>query len=141
VILGDARLSLSRPAVPTYGLIVLDAFTSDAIPAHLMTVEAVRSYLKRLTVGGLLAFHVSNRHLELAPALAAVGRELGLTVVSRQDGAAQAPGSPSTWVVLARAPVDLEQLLTRADWKPVRAGGVRAWTDDYSSLVEVLDVS
>ena len=140
VVLGDARLSLARPADPTYGLVVLDAFTSDAIPAHLMTVEAVRSYLRRLTSGGLLAFHVSNRHLELAPVLAAVGRELGLTVVARKDSSAQAPASPSTWVVLARAPIDLEPLLTRADWKRVRPGGVRAWTDDYSSLVEVLDV-
>lgn len=139
VVLGDARLSLARRAAPTYGLIALDAFTSDAIPAHLLTVEAVRTYLTRLADGGLLAVHISNRHLDLAPVLAAIGAELGLTGVVREDGAPSAPGIASTWVVLARAPADLDRLLTRADWQPLRADGTRAWTDDYSSLVQVLD--
>ena len=140
VVLGDARLSLARPGGPAYGLIVLDAFTSDAIPAHLLTREAVRTYLARLAPHGVLAVHVSNRHLDLAPVLAATGRELGLTVVARQDGSARSPASPSTWVVLARSSADLAPLTDRAGWAPVRVGDVRAWTDDYSSLVDVLDV-
>jgi len=140
VVLGDARLSLARSARPAYGLVVLDAFTSDAIPAHLLTREAVRTYLSRLADGGVLVVHVSNRNLDLAPVLAVTGRDLGLTVVARHDGSARPPASPSTWVALARSPADLDPLLAREGWAPVRVADVRAWTDDYSSLVQVLDV-
>jgi len=140
VVVGDARLSLAREPGPTYGLIVLDAFSSDAIPAHLLTEEAVRAYRARLVPGGLLAFHVTNRHLDLVPVLAAQAREVGMVAVVRRDYAARSPGSVSTWVVLARSDADLDRLRTRPGWVPAVAGGTRAWTDDYSSLVQVLDV-
>jgi len=124
----------------TYGLIVLDAFSSDAIPAHLLTEEAVRSYRSRLVPGGLLAFHVTNRHLSLVPVLAAQAHELGMAAVVRRDIDAELLGSVSTWVVLARRDADLDRLRTRPDWEPAVAGDTRAWTDDYSSLLQVLDV-
>jgi len=139
VVLGDARLSLAR-AAGTYGLIVLDAFTSDAIPAHLLTGEAVRGYVQKLAPGGLLAVHVSNRHLDLAPVLAATAQEQGLVAFQRHDGVTGEPASPSNWVVLARSEAHLERLLTRPGWEHVAAGDTRAWSDDYSSVLQVLDV-
>lgn len=138
VVLGDARLRLAT-ARATYGLVVLDAFSSDAIPAHLLTEEAVRTYLRRLSPGGLLAVHVSNRHLDLAPVLGATARELGLVALVRHDGVTEEQASPSTWVVLARDPADLRRLLTRPGWDPVDGDAARAWTDDYSSVLQVLD--
>jgi len=138
VILGDARLRLAT-ARGAYGLVVLDAFTSDAIPAHLLTVEAVRGYVRRLAPGGLLAVHVSNRHLDLAPVLGAAARELGLVARVRRDGVTEEQASPSTWVVLARDRADLDRLLTRPGWDPVEGDTARAWTDDYSSVLQVLD--
>lgn len=71
--------------------------------------------------------------------LAAQARDLGMVALQRVDSGAAAPGSVSTWVVIARASADLDRLRTRDGWKPVRAGGTRGWTDDYSSLVQVLD--
>ena len=90
VVLGDARLSLARAPLHGYGLIVLDAFSSDAIPIHLMTTEALGLYLSRLAPGGALAFHISNRHLTLAPVLARLALSHGLAVrlqtAQRQSG-------------------------------------------------------
>jgi len=140
VVVGDGRLSLERVPRSTYGLIVLDAFSSDAIPAHLLTEEAVRSYRSRLLPGGLLAFHVTNRHLSLVPVLAAQADALGMAAVVRRDVYTETLGSVSTWVVLARQDADLDRLRTRPDWEPAVAGDTRAWTDDYSSLLQVLDV-
>ena len=137
VVLGDGRLSLARSRT-TYGLIALDAFSSDAIPAHLLTEEAVRGYVARLAPGGLLAVHVTNRHLDLTPVLAATARRLGLAARVRTD-AASFPAASSTWVVLARAEADLARLRTRPGWAPARPDGTRAWSDDYSSLLQVLD--
>lgn len=139
VVVGDGRLSLERVPRSTYGLVVLDAFTSDAIPAHLLTEEAVRAYRATLVPAGLLAFHVTNRHLDLVPVLAAQAQALGMAAVVRRDGAAVFPGSSSTWVVLARRDADLDRLRERPGWEPAVAGSTRAWTDDYSSLLEVLD--
>jgi SAM-dependent methyltransferase len=140
VVVGDGRLSLERVREGAYGLVVLDAFSSDAIPAHLLTEEAVRTYERRLAPGGLLAFHVTNRHLSLAPVLAAQAADLGMTALVRTDSAVVPPASVSTWVVLARDEVDLARLRARPGWEDVPVDGTRAWTDDYSSLVQVLDV-
>ncbi|HYJ77391.1 MAG TPA: fused MFS/spermidine synthase, partial [Actinomycetes bacterium] len=141
VTVGDGRLGLRDAPARTYGLVVLDAFSSDAIPAHLLTEDAVREYRRVLRPGGLLAVHVTNRHLDLVPVVAAEARDLGMAALVRVDQAATAPASVSTWVVLARDPADLEPLQALGMWVPAQPrDGVRAWTDDYSSLVEVLDV-
>jgi SAM-dependent methyltransferase len=141
VVEGDGRLQLREAGRGTYGLVVLDAFSSDAIPAHLLTEEAVGEYRRVLRPHGLLAFHVTNRHLDLVPVLAAEAQRLGMTAVVRRDLSAAPPASVSTWVVLARSPGDLERLRTRPGWVEAQPrSDVRAWTDDYSSLVEVLDV-
>jgi SAM-dependent methyltransferase len=140
VILGDGRLELSR-ARSSYGLIVLDAFSSDAIPAHLLTVEALEGYRRKLAPGGLLAIHISNRHLRLEPMLAAQARGLGMVAVQRHDSFPSRLGSASHWVVLARRDADIARLQDLPGWSPAKPeAGVRAWTDDYSSLVEVLNL-
>ncbi|HUF60762.1 MAG TPA: fused MFS/spermidine synthase [Verrucomicrobiales bacterium] len=144
VALGDARLSLQSAPEDHYQLIVLDAYSSDAIPVHLLTREALQLYLRKLRRGGLLAFHISNLHLNLRPVVATLGRDAGLvcliqedTDVSEEEGAAGK--SPSQWAVMARAAPDLTPLMATGRWS--RESGdpaARVWTDDYSSIVSVL---
>lgn len=145
VVLGDARLSLAQEAregAPTYDLIVLDAFTSDAVPVHLLTREALDVYLSRLAEGGRIAFHVSNRYLRLEPVLAALARESGLAV--RVGAWSVRRGKPyensSTWVVLAREERDLGGLADDRRWREAKPDpAVRPWTDDHSSILDVFN--
>jgi hypothetical protein len=97
--------------------------------------------VRALAPGGLLAVHITNRHLDLAPMLAAQVDELGLSGLRRRHSGLDELTATSDWVVLARRSEDLAALRTEAGWEELPpADGVRAWTDDYSSLVEVLDV-
>jgi hypothetical protein len=143
VVLGDARVSLAREVregAPTYDLIVLDAFSSDAIPVHLLTREALGIYLERLAPGGRLAVHVSNRYLDLEPVVAALARERGLAVRVGAWGIPRALPyqNLSTWIVVARSDWDLGMLATDARWRAIRSEpGVRPWTDDHSSILDV----
>ncbi len=102
VVIGDGRLGLMGAPDAAYGLIVLDAFSSDAIPAHLLTEEAMAGYRRKLAPGGVLAVHITNRHLDLAPVLAAEADRLGLVAVRRQESASGDLTATSDWVVLAR---------------------------------------
>ncbi len=147
IVLGDARLSLRDgthgPLNPgtRYDVLVLDAFSSDAIPVHLLTVEAIRLYLTRLREGGVLAFHISNRHLRLWPVLGAAAEELGLA--GRQRFHRPEPDSPrhvssSHWVVVARNEAVLRDRLPIEEWRPLRSEGLRPWTDDFSNILSVL---
>lgn len=138
VILGDARLELATAAPGSYGLIVLDAFTSDAIPIHLLTKEAIGMYFEKLAPGGILALHISNRYLTLGPILAAAGRDLGLYNLFQYDK--QDPGDPywnaSLYFLLARKPEDFGGMLTTHKWLIVGPEpGKDAWTDDYSNIL------
>lgn len=144
VIPGDARLSLARAPDAHYGVIVLDAFSSDAIPVHLMTREAVELYFKKLAPGGVVVFHVSNRYLRLVPVLGSIAHDQGYHAlshsVSRMTESEMARGrTGGTWVAMARHAADLASLATDATWTPVSAGpDSTRWTDDYSNLVAVL---
>lgn len=138
VILGDARLTLSR-AQPGYGLVVLDAFSSDSIPIHLLTVECFRMAFSKLTTHGLLAVHISNRYLDLEPVLAANARALHLAAMVQIDPTVaeeKAEGkTESHWVVLGREATDLDPYRTSA-WSDLDVReGVRPWTDDYSNVL------
>ncbi len=149
VVLGDGRLSLSREADGRYGLIVLDAFSSDAIPVHLLTREAVAMYVRKLRPGGLVAFHVTNGYLDLPQVVAAVASDLGLAArveyddrVDRRD---RALGKDrSVWAVCARTAADLGPLAADARWLPLTGPGASAprasalWTDRFSNLVALL---
>ncbi len=140
IVLGDARLTLAH-AEERHGLLVVDAFSSDAIPVHLLTREALAVYRSRLSDGGLLAFNISNRYLELEPVLAALAADAQprLVCLSKEDRnlseEERAEGkSPSHWVVLASRPEDVQRL-KRAGWSEARPRpGLAVWTDDYCNL-------
>jgi hypothetical protein len=142
VILGDARLKLQQEE-GLYDLLVIDAFTSDAIPLHLLTRQALQLYVSKLAPGGLLAFNVSNRYLDLEPVLgnlagdagllAWAGNEIKLTRQEREQGK-----SESYWMLMARSQSDLGPLAISALWEPIPADPHGAiWTDDFSNLLSV----
>jgi spermidine synthase len=143
MVLGDARLSLEADSA-RYDLLVLDAYTSDAIPVHLLTREAFRLYLDRLSAHGVLAVHLSNRYFDLEPVVGRIVREAGLAHrINSESGLSQqerARGQvASYWAVIAHEEQDLAPLIDDARWKPLRdAEGQPSWTDSYSSLVSVL---
>lgn len=143
VVLGDARLSLGRARRDQYDLIVLDAFSSDAIPVHLLTYEALSLYLSRLAPGGTLAFHISNGHLALGPVVAGLAASHNLVAIERLDR--RTPDWPqgkseSHWVLIARRLEDLGSLNEDARWTPLAAAPAsRVWTDDFSNILSVLN--
>lgn len=103
--MGDARLMLEKAPDKTYKLIVVDAFSSDAIPLHLITREAIELYLRKLADDGVVALHISNRHLELEPVLANIAADLGIPALEQYDNTVTAatPGkNASDWVIMAR---------------------------------------
>ena len=134
--LGDARLTLAEVPDGSFGMLILDAFSSDSVPAHLLTREALELYVRKLAPRGLLAFQLSNRYLDLEPVVAGSAAALGLTALARYDRATdaekQAGKSSSFWVVVARAPVDLAPVAKDPRWHPARVGP--GWTDDASNL-------
>lgn len=139
-VIADARIALTRRRTDRYDLMVLDAFTSGSIPVHLMTREAVELYLERLRPGGLLLFHISNRHLDLQPILARHAAELGLVAFENIDVRDQENPHifSSRWVLMARSPADLAYI-PPAGWTPLAAPpDAPLWTDDFSNLVTVL---
>jgi hypothetical protein len=142
IVLGDARLKLREAPDHTYGILVVDAFSSDSIPIHLLTREALELYFQKLTEDGVLAVHISNRHLDLQPVVANLAQQLGLVALRQYDNDAdkrQVPGiSTSDWVVLARQREYLGKLVDDERWSPVETDPtVGVWTDDYSNLMSV----
>jgi len=143
VVVGDARLSLAKARPQQFGVIILDAFSSDAIPIHLLTREATELYLSRLAPGGVIALHFSNLHLSLSPVLARVAQEQGLAVLWQREPASA--GSlivgkfPSEWMVVARDLRDLGSLPGDARWRqPEVPPTTPLWTDDFSNILAVL---
>ncbi|MCI0640064.1 MAG: fused MFS/spermidine synthase [Gemmataceae bacterium] len=143
IVLGDARLRLEE-SQETFGVLVIDAFGSDAIPVHLLTREALSIYMDRLEENGILVFHISNRYLDLEPVLAnlAHGRSPQLYCAVNEDlsvSAAEikAGKSASVWLAMARPGANLPQLLS-AYWRPARGRpDLPVWTDRYSNLFAV----
>jgi hypothetical protein len=135
VVLGDARLTLAASHA-AHDILVLDAFSSDAIPIHLLTTEALHTYETRLSSDGVLAFHISNRHIKLAPVIARLARERGLTAITRLDKAVDERNGfeGSQWVVMARRPERLRQLAADIRWASLKADARPAWTDDFSNI-------
>ena len=135
--IGDGRLLMADQPEHALDLVVLDAFSSDAIPVHLLTREAFTLYAARVATGGAIAVHVSNRHFDLVPVVAAAGAHLGWTGAVGRGGEG-IEVRPSTWVVLSpdRALVDALMALER--WQPLALDDTVVWTDDYSSVLTVL---
>ncbi len=144
IVLGDARLSLLRQPDHSFGMIVLDAFTSDAIPVHLMTRDAMKLYLNKLEPDGLLVYHVSNLHLDLGPVVGKIAASLKLTARRFNDEASDENNDPysrdaSDWIVVARNQNDLVGIKNDARWQVLPSfPGKGIWTDDYSNLLSAL---
>ena len=141
--LGDGRMTLARAAPGEYDVLVLDAFSSDAIPVHLLTVEAFDLYFSRLQPAGVLAVHVSNRHLDLEPLIGAIIEARGLYGMTKEDRVLteeeQNTGRrPSHWVAAARTPSALATLGAHG-WRALRVDPeVEPWTDDYSDIISLV---
>jgi hypothetical protein len=142
----DGRLGLRAVPAASYDLIVIDAFSSDAIPTHLITREAVAIYESRLKAHGLIAFHVSSRFFDLPPVVARIAADRRLVGYVRYDNdvtpekAAQAK-RPSIWIVLARDQNDVGQIARSGPrWVPlVSDAGDPLWTDDYTNVLGALN--
>jgi hypothetical protein len=141
IVMGDARLQLQREPDRSFGLLVLDAFDSDAIPTHLVTEEAFALYERKLAPHGLLLFHISNRYLDLRPLLGSLCARVGLIGRARRETVDRDPAVPeivTDWAVLARSAADLGPLAADPRWVDLPpAGSVIAWTDDYSNLMPI----
>ena len=137
--LGDARLVLEREAPQGFDVLAIDAFSSDAIPVHLITSEALEIYLRHMKPSGIIAFHVTNRFLNLVPVVEGLAHARSLAVAWISDNGDARGGSSSEWVLLSADPAALEKpsiaevatpIDVRRDW--------RLWTDDFNNLVQVL---
>nr|MBC2664523.1 hypothetical protein [Novosphingobium flavum] len=145
VTIGDARLELAAQAPGSLDFLAVDAFTSDAIPLHLLTSEAFGVYFRVLQPRGLLVVHISNRHIELEPVLAAIARQRGLAAMVRHDVPEDRKVySPSTWVLFARDPALLQRVRAASPqqkWDSLLPPTGRAWTDDHASVLPYVDWS
>jgi hypothetical protein len=137
--LGDARLVLEREAPQGFDVLAIDAFSSDAIPVHLITLEALSIYRKHMKPSGIIAFHVTNRFLDLVPVVEALAHAQGLHTAFVSDNGDHHMASRSDWVLIASDPKALAHpaiadattpIEPRRDW--------RVWTDDFNNLVQVL---
>ena len=144
VIIGDARLSLASAPSHYFDIFVLDAFSSDVIPTHLLTRQAFELYLRKLSGGGILLIHISNRHMDLAPVLDRLATELELTALIQDDFELTpeeiAEGkSPSRWMLLSRDRRAADTFAFGARWQRLdgRLDG-DLWTDEFSNVVKVL---
>jgi len=137
MILGDARLRLREAPAGKYGLVIMDAFSSDSVPAHLLTTEAMDLYLSKLSNDGMLAFHISNRYLNLEPLLAGLAKRAGISAFIRRDQQRDLTGKyPSVWVVMARNDAALGSIASDSRW--ARVQGDIVWTDDFSNILSLL---
>ena len=141
--LGDARLTLEREAPQGFDVLAVDAFSSDAIPVHLITREALGVYLKHVRQDGIVAFHVSNRFLDLIPVVARLAKEHAAHAVLVSDDAedeGDSLRSRSDWVLVSRDPAALKRrTIVEAGAQPAEDRPEwRTWTDDYSNLIQIL---
>jgi len=143
---GDARLSLSKEANHQFDLIVLDAYSSDSVPIHLITREALQLYLDKLTDEGLLVFHLSNQYLDLRPVVANLAQDAGLAFLLQDDlnlsREERSLGKDSSrWAIMARRPETFGRLATDPRWHRWEETQGQLWTDSYSSIFSVLNWS
>jgi len=144
IILGDARLSMERELAQNepqgFDILVIDAFSGDSIPTHLLTKEAIQLYLAHLKPGGILAFNISNRHIDLEPVLTLAGGHFGLGgVLIAENDQKDRLGAPSEWVLFSQNAEIFKAPGIEAIARDLRkTPGIRLWTDDYSNLFQVV---
>jgi spermidine synthase len=139
--LGDARLSLEREPSQQFDVLVVDAFSGDSIPVHLLTREAFAVYFRHLRPDGILAVHVSNTYLDLAPPVAALARQLGREAhLVQNDEDDKTRTFPADWVLVG------DHVSERFPWIKVKESqitlqpGLRIWTDDFTNLWQILNL-
>ncbi|MEC5385748.1 spermidine synthase [Uliginosibacterium sp. H3] len=138
-VLGDARLSLEREAPQNFDVLAVDAFSGDSIPVHLITTQAMDAYLRHMKPDGIIAFHITNRFLRLAPVVANIAAAKGLHTAFIHDENDNPALRNTDWILVARNPAVLAQDAIRkasSPLEPMPALGV--WTDDFNNLFEVL---
>lgn len=144
VVLGDARLRIAEAPDGAFDVIVVDAFSSDAIPAHLLTREAIALYLSKTSENGVVILHLSNRHLALVSEASRVARDLNAPSLYRVSHAFDLDpptlygASAASVMILARSPETLARLPTTNEWVVFQAPPGRGWTDDYINLPRAL---
>jgi SAM-dependent methyltransferase len=142
---GDARLRLREGASARFDILVLDAFSSDAIPVHLMTREAIAIYRRALRPGGMLLVHITNRHVLLEPVVAALADDARMVAIRRAQldvdaGESDAERARSHWVCLSESMSALEPILARNEqWQRLaRPSGQKVWTDDFANVLAAM---
>ena len=140
VVLGDARLSMEREAPQGFDILVLDAFSSDAIPVHLLTIEAFEIYLRHLKPNGVIAVHFTSRHFDLEPVLQQIAQYFDMEAANIYSPRGRLSAYPADWMLLTNNEGFLGKgLITEAIWRGPRSDKqIRTWTDDYSNLFQVL---
>lgn len=141
-VLGDARLTLGREAPGSYDLLLIDAFSSDAVPTHLLTVEAIQSYLDLLKPDGVVILHLSNRNLDITLPTAAAAQRLGVPnlhqVYQESDASPEMADASTEALILSPTEAGLAQFRQTGRWQVIADTEVRPWTDDYVNLVGAL---
>ncbi|MBX2833398.1 MAG: fused MFS/spermidine synthase [Micavibrio sp.] len=143
VILGDGRMTIQRMPDAKYDIILLDAFSSDNIPVHVLTEEAVAIYLSKLKEDGVIVFHISNKYLDLEPVVAQISKKLGFNAIARFNNGGTLEDSgidvmPSHYAAISRDPSKLEQLKSKEWSDAIFKDGVESWSDQYSNIFSVL---
>jgi hypothetical protein len=136
---GDARLALEREPSQQFDVLAVDAFSGDSVPAHLLTTQAMDLYMRHLREGGIVAFHVTNRFLDLPPVVERIASERGLAAVWVHDRAEDSHLRATDWVLVARDAAALQRSGIAGATRPFQPNpGLRAWTDDFNNLFSVL---
>jgi SAM-dependent methyltransferase len=137
IVIGDARLSMERELDQEYDVLAIDAFSSDAIPVHLLTREAFGTYLRHVRPGGVLALHISNRYLDLAPVVRQLADSFGKYALKVEADGDDAAGTyNTTWILIADSPAAFAKIGLASAGTPLDdEAAVRLWTDDYSNLL------
>ena len=145
IVTGDARLSLADEPDAVFDVLILDAFSSDSIPTHLMTRQALQLARAKLAPDGVILFNISNRYLKLEPVVANTARAAGLTGITQffrsTEEQAKHMITSSHWIALSNSPGKLARISANGKWRPLEPDATTpVWTDDYSSLIGVISI-
>ena len=138
IVIGDARLTIAKEPAGSFDLIIVDAFTSDAVPVHLMTAEALRLYASKLTPDGIVLLHISNRYLDLDSVLAAtvpMVPELNGLILSDDDADGSYASSTSTVAIFSKSAESIDTFRSMPEAYELESNGLRGWTDDFSDIL------
>ena len=136
--LGDARIEVAKAPPGSFDVLLIDAFSSDSVPLHLITEEAIGVYLDALSPSGVIMVHISNRYIDLEPVVAAIAREHGLVARARHDNPIDPNYTATSWIALSRDPATLMAVAAAepdAPWVPLEPPAPKPWTDDYASIL------